>query len=208
MSHFIKVALNFLAQLVIMPLVLLTWLESILARNAELVFHTCGQFVSLLPGLPGAFLRRAYYTLTLERCSPHCHIGFGVLISHRSTVIDAHTYIGNYALIGSCHLGEHCLIGSRASIVSGKSLHEKNPDGSWTAFKHDKLARIHLGKHVWVGEGAILMADIGEGSCVGSGSVVTTKVKSGVMVTGNPARFVKNYDVPGQESPVVARVGE
>lgn len=195
MKRTIKLMLNTVGQFIVLPFVIMTWLERLISSRCEVVFNTCGQLMALLPGLPGAFLRRAFYTLTLERCSAECHIGFGVLISHRGVVIEEHAYVGNYALLGSCHLGAHCLIGSRASIVSGKSLHEKNLDGTWTAFSHDKIERVKVGRHVWIGEGAIIIADVGDGSCVGSGSVVTTNVKSNVMVSGNPARFVKSFEV-------------
>jgi virginiamycin A acetyltransferase len=200
MKNTIKLALNLFGQLLVLPFILLTRAEELLSKDGEVIFNTCAQFMAVLPGLPGAFLRRSYYTLTLEKCSPHCHIGFGAVISHRYAIIEPHVYIGNYALIGSAHLGERCLIGSRASIISGKYLHEKNPDGTWSTFSSDRLERILVGKNVWIGEGAIILADIGEGSCVGAGSVVSVKVKPNIMVVGNPARFVKNFE-PAEQHP-------
>lgn len=199
MKKTVKLSFNLFGQFLVLPFIALTRLEEALSNGGEVVFNACAQCMALLPGLPGAFLRRSYYTLTLEKCSPHCHIGFGTVISHRSVVIEPHVYIGNYALIGSAHLGEHCLIGSRASIVSGKYLHEKNPDGTWSASSSDRIEKISVARHVWIGEGAIIIADIGEGSCVGSGSVVSTKVKPNIMVAGNPARFVKNFGEAGPD---------
>jgi len=108
--------------------------------------------------------------------------------------VEKHVYIGNYALIGSSHLGENCLIGSRASILSGKELHILGDDGTWSSYSAERLAQVTLGKNVWVGEGAIIAADIGEGSMVGSGSVVSTNVKPHILVTGNPARFVSKLE--------------
>ena len=35
---------------------------------------------------------------------------------------------------------------------------------------------------------------IGEGSMVAAGSIVTKSVPAGVVVAGNPARIVKQYD--------------
>lgn len=195
MKQAIKYLLNRLSQILALPLVILCKLEELIfSKDAELIFHTCVHFLAILPGLPGAFLRRGFYSLTLDECSLHCHIGFGTIFSHRATRIEQHVYIGNYALIGSSHLGEYCLIGSRASILSGKALHVLGDDGLWTPYSAERLEPVSLARNVWVGEGAIISADVGEGSMVGSGAVVTTNVKPHIIVTGNPARFVSKLE--------------
>jgi len=193
MKQFIKRALNFISQLIVLPLVIPCKLEEwLFSRHAETVFHTCTNLVALFPGLIGMFLRRAFYSLTLENCSTHCYIGFGVLFSHRNVTVEKHVYIGNYTMIGSAHLGEHCLIGSRVSILSGKALHVLDDNGMWTPFSPERVVKVTLVRNVWVGEGAIVMADVGEGSMVGAGAVLTSNVRSHVIVAGNPARFVRN----------------
>ena len=196
MRHSIKVLLNLLSLLLVLPLIILSKLEEIaFSKNAELVFHTCAHLVALLPGLPGAFLRRAFYAATLDKCSLHCHIGFGTIFSHRSTIVEEHVYIGSYSIIGSAHLGEHCLIGSRVSILSGTALHMLGEDGMWTPYSSELLNQVKLERNVWVGEGAIVAADIGEGCMVGAGSVISTNVKPHIIVAGNPCRFVKNLEI-------------
>jgi acetyltransferase-like isoleucine patch superfamily enzyme len=195
MKQTIKYLLNLLSQLVVLPLVILCKLEEIIfSKNAELIFQMCSHIMAVLPGLPGAFLRRAFYSLTLDECSSHCHIGFGSIFSHRSTTVEKHVYIGSYAIIGSAHLGEHCLIGSRVSILSGKALHVLGDDGMWTPYSAERLSQVKLARNVWIGEAAVIAADVGEGSMVGAGSVITTNVKPHIIVTGNPARFVKNLE--------------
>ena len=195
MRQVIKYILNLLSLILVLPLIIICKLEEfILSRDVELFFHICAHFLALLPGLPGAFLRRAFYSQTLDKCSLHSHIGFGSIFSHRSTTIEKHVYIGSYAIIGSAHLGEHCLIGSRVSILSGKELHVLGDNGMWTPYSAERLNQVKLANNVWVGEGAIIAADIGEGSMIGAGSVITTDVKPHVIVTGNPARFVKNLE--------------
>ncbi len=178
-----------------MPLVLFCKLEEIaFTRDSETLFHICTHIIAMLPGLPGVFLRRAFYSLTLDECSMHCHVGFGSMFSHRSAKVGKHVYIGSYSIIGSADLGEHCLIGSRVSILSGKALHVLGDDGMWTPYSSDRLSQVKVSKNVWIGEGAIIVADVGEGSMIGAGSVVTSNIKPHVIVTGNPARFVKNLN--------------
>jgi acetyltransferase-like isoleucine patch superfamily enzyme len=44
---------------------------------------------------------------------------------------------------------------------------------------------------VWIGEAAVVMADIGRSSTVAAGAVVSSCVPPGIVVAGNPARFVR-----------------
>jgi len=199
MRKIAKISLNLFSQILVIPFVLLSWLEErLFQKDSELLFNLCSQIMAILPGVPGAFLRRAFYTLTLEKCSPHCHIGFGSIISHRCTTIEKHAYIGSYALIGHAHIGEHCLIGSRVSILSGEALHVLDNNGMWTPYSSELLSRVTISKNVWIGEGAIISADIGESCMIGAGSVISSNIKSKIMVAGNPARFVKNLEQTGK----------
>jgi len=196
MKDAIKAGLHLLCQVLVAPLGLLCWLEKqVQGPDSEVVFAFCAQIVALLPGLPGAFLRRAFYTQTLDFCAAHCHIGFGTLFSHRSARVHEHAYIGSYALIGTAEIGAHALIGSRVSILSGAGLHERDDDGGWTPYAPERRQTVHVGANAWIGEAAVIVADIGSGSMVGAGAVVTAAVRDGVVVTGNPARFVRRLDV-------------
>lgn len=132
MKQQIKKALNRICQLIVLPLVIPCKLEEwCMSRHAETVFHTCTHIVALLPGLPGMFLRRAFYSLTLESCSTECSIGIGALFTHRNVTVVKPVYIGNYSMIGAAHLGEHCLLASRVSILSGKTLHTLDENERW-----------------------------------------------------------------------------
>lgn len=183
MKDAIKFSLNLISQFLVLPFAIICKLEEVLLPgHAETVFNSCTHVMAVLPGLPGSFLRRAFYTLTLESCSPHCHIGFGTIFSHRGAKVGRHVYIGNYALIGTADIGENSLIGSRASILNGEALHERDESGKWTPFSADRLSEVSIAKNVWVGEGAMIMADVGEGSMIGAGSVVTSRIKPHVLV--------------------------
>lgn len=196
----LKSGLHLLCQLIVAPLGLLCWLEKRSpGPESEGIFGFCAQLLAILPGLPGAFLRRAFYTLTLDRCSAHCHIGFGTLFSHRSVTVGDFAYIGNYALIGSADIGPHALIGSRVSILSGASLHERDGSGGWTSYAPERRETVHVGADVWIGEAAVISADVGAGSMVGAGAVVTSAVREAVVVTGNPARFVRRLEGDGTD---------
>jgi acetyltransferase-like isoleucine patch superfamily enzyme len=149
-----------------------------------------------MPGRPGVFLRAAFYESTLAACGPNLYVNFGAFFTHRVAEVGSAVYIGPYALVGAARLGDGCSIGSRASVLSGTALHEPGPDGRWTPFHVDKLRMVSIGEHVLVGEGAILMADIGPRSLVTAGAVVSAPMPGGIVVAGNPARYVRKLEWP------------
>jgi acetyltransferase-like isoleucine patch superfamily enzyme len=149
---------------------------------------------ALVPGAVGMFLRRGFYWWTLERCAESVTIGFGALFSRQNAIMEAGAYVGSYALVGSAWIGENTLIGSRASLLSGGRQHEWLPTGRWSGVDEHRLRRLVIGANTWIGEGAIIMADVGEGCMVAAGAVVSSPVPPGVMVAGNPARFVRRVE--------------
>jgi virginiamycin A acetyltransferase len=171
-------------------------LERRVAPRSERVFNTCAQAVALLPGLPGMILRRGFYRLALDSCARDCFIGFGVIFTHRAVVIEQDVYIGPYALIASSRLREGCLIGSRASILSGGGLHSLGPSGRWLAADMSKMVQIDIGAGAWIGEGAIIIADLGPGAMAAAGAVITTPVPARVLAAGNPARMIRKLEPP------------
>ena len=187
--------LNAVALGVVSPAALTCWLERRGRPRAQGFFSLWAHIFAVLPGTPGMFLRRAFYRWTLEGCAEEVTIEFGALFSRRTAVLETGVYVGAYALIGSAWIRAHSLIGSRASLLSGGQHHELLPSGRWSATDDGKLHRIVIGANTWVGEGAILMAGTGDGCMVAAGSVVSSTVPPGVMVAGNPARFVRSLAV-------------
>jgi len=82
-----------------------------------------------------------------------------------------------------------------------------------TAFRHDDPHRpiaaqglseprpVHVGNHVMVGFGAIIMpgVSIGDHASIGAGAVVVEDVPARGVVVGNPARLVRAFDEATQE---------
>ena len=172
-------------------------LERRIAPNSERLFSTVAQTVALLPGLPGLILRRGFYRLALESCARDCFIGFGAIFTHRDVVVERDVYIGPYALVASSRLREGCLIGSRVSLLSGGALHTMGPNGRWLPSDFSRAVQIEIGEGAWIGEGAIIIADVGAGAMAAAGSVVPTPIPARVLVGGNPARMIRRLEHPG-----------
>jgi len=191
MQATVKKILNLFSLALVFPFFLLSFFESKFFPSSEIAYQFGAHCMAILPGLPGMYLRRAYYHLTAVECDLSTTIGFGTLLTHRNVVVKERTAIGNYSVLGAVKIGEGCEIGSRVSIPSGKQQHSLTEDGTWTPFDLNAAQVISIADNVWIGEGAIVMADVGGGSLIAAGAVVLRSVPSGVVVGGNPAKIVK-----------------
>jgi acetyltransferase-like isoleucine patch superfamily enzyme len=113
-------------------------------------------------------------------------IGRGVAIGPRS-VVQVNGSIGDFALIGM-----------HVQII-GREDHEISEVGlpmslsTWVGDREERPRdAVHIGRDVWVGASSIILGgvDIGEGSIIGAGAVVTKNVPPYSIVVGNPARII------------------
>ena len=176
--------------LVVLPLIVLAWLEKRLSRS-EILFLLCAQSLAVVPGFPGQWLRGAYYFGTLERCSWEVRFGFGTLFTHRGALIGPRVSTGAYCVIGHANIGGDVMIGSRVSIPSGKRQHL---DEAGRLAPVTRFEQVRVGAQGWIGEGAILLADVGEGCIVSAGAVVIDAMPGGQLIGGNPARAIRDIE--------------
>lgn len=92
-------------------------------------------------------------------------------------------------------IGDRVLIAPNVQFYA--ATHPTEPKARGELWEFGKP--ITIGSDVWIGGGSIICpgVTIGDKSIVAAGSVVTKDVPSGVIVGGNPAKFIK--DVPTSE---------
>jgi acetyltransferase-like isoleucine patch superfamily enzyme len=204
-SLLLKRLLFGLAVLVVWPLWLVTRLERAVGTSEE-VFLFCGQCLAIMPGLPGAYLRGAYYFGSIEHCDWEVRIGFGSIFVKRAARIGKHASLGNYCVVGHADIGQAVMMGSRVSIPSGKRQHLD--EAGRLSGSRGQFDRVTIGARSWIGEGAIVLADVGEDCIVGAGAVVSHAVPVRSLVSGNPARVVRSVDVVATEDRQSEHVSE
>jgi carbonic anhydrase/acetyltransferase-like protein (isoleucine patch superfamily) len=155
--------------------------------------HACAQ----APGLPGDYLRVAYYRLTLEQCPLHSRISFGSFFAQPQVRVAAGVYIGAYCVIGASCIGERTQIASAVQILSGRRQHQRLEDGQLDPARK-QFESIMIGADCWIGAAAIVMEDVGDGSTIGAGAIVTHPVPPRSVAVGNPARVIRTLGPGGQ----------
>ena len=160
--------------------------------TSERIFQLWVDIFALFPGLPGSIVRSVFYKLVLSDCSLDVKISAYVSIAHREIYLSPGVIITSYTSVGRCSIGKGTGIGSGCHIISGKKEHNVTSDGVDFTVPL-KGSSIKIGERVWIGDGCIIMADIGDGAIIGAGSVVTKPVPEYCVVAGNPAKVLKKY---------------
>jgi virginiamycin A acetyltransferase len=158
----------------------------------ESAFRFFAQLCALGPGLPGDYLRMAYYKLTLEACDLESRVEFGSFFAHPQVRLGRLVYIGSYCVLGRTSIGERTQVASGVQILSGRRQHARDQHGRLLAGDLKEFGRVTIGADCWIGAGAMVMADVGDGSTVGAGSVVVKPVPPASVAVGSPARVVSS----------------
>jgi len=162
-----------------------------LTGNETRAFQTGSQVLSLIPSTIGTYLRAAYLSSASEKVANNVSIGFLTLLSNPNISIGEFVYIGAQCNIGSCDIGEDCLIGSGIHILSGKNQHNFERLDVPIRLQGGKLTKIRIGRNCWIGNNSTIMANIGNNSIVAAGSLVVDDVPENCIVGGNPAKIIK-----------------
>jgi virginiamycin A acetyltransferase len=189
MREFIKALLRGVALLVVAPILLWYFAWSLILGHDRMV-ESCSQALALVPGLSGQYLRRAFLARTLAECGDSAVIGFGTVFSRTGARIGARAYIGPLCTIGLAHIKDDALVAAGVHIPSGPRTHGIDPSIPIRDQRGDARL-VTIGRGAWIGNNAVVMADVGDGTIVGAGAVVTSPIPDRVIAAGVPARVVR-----------------
>lgn len=159
--------------------------------NKEGSFWTFSQLFSLFPGMIGSYLRKNFFRVSMRRCDKDCAILFGTIFSQTDTEIGKGVYIGPNCNIGKCKIEDNCTVGSNVHIMSGKRQHNFDDLHAPIQQQGGFLEKVVIGENSWIGNGSLIMANVGKKCIIGAGSVVTKDIEDFCIVAGNPAKLLK-----------------
>jgi acetyltransferase-like isoleucine patch superfamily enzyme len=195
MKTLAKFVAEAVATALVLPAFVLYQLGKLCLGQAK-AFPGWSQAFALLPGLAGVYLRRAFYRLVFPRCSSGSWIGFGTVFSHATAEVGQDVYVGVYCCLGDVTLEDDVLLGSHISIMNGGGQHGierldipiREQPGCWP--------RITIGRDSWIGDRAVILADVGKHCVIGAGSVVTKPIPDYAIALGSPARIIRYRNQP------------
>jgi virginiamycin A acetyltransferase len=164
----------------------------------SVLFEFFAQLLALVPGILGSFWRAAFYKLTLEDCSIDSAIAFGTFFSRRRVIIAPRVSIGSYCIIGQAKIGTGTQISSHVEIP-GARQHLRDFDGRLSDSSSAPESYVTIGAHCWIGASAIIMADVGDQTTIGAGSVVVKDIPANVIAVGVPAKPIKT-SIPADDA--------
>lgn len=150
------------------------------------------QTLSLVPGLLGDYLRRAFLARSIAHCDRSATIQFGTIFSQAGARIDANVYVGPRCHLGLVHLERDVLLAAAVHVPSGGETHGiADPD---RPIREQPGARklVRIGEGTWVGSAAVVLADVGRHCVIGAGAVVTTPIPDYAIAAGVPARVIRS----------------
>lgn len=129
-------------------------------KLAELLIYKGAEFVSLIH--PKAFIQ------------PYTEIGIGSVIGHSASIGD-NVKIGKFVNIMGSMIGQNSIIDDYSTT---------------TGFAN--VASAKIGKRVFIGSHAVVLnhLSVGDDAYICAGSIVVSKVKSGIKVIGYPAKKI------------------
>jgi len=204
MKALLKSLANGLGLLLVLPAYLGFRLGA-LAFGPGQAFPGWSQALSLIPGLTGVYLRRSFYRLVFPRCGAGACLSFGTIFSHPTAEIGRKVYVGPYGCLGDVNLEDDVLLGSHVSVMNGGGQHGierldipiREQPGEWP--------RVTIGEDTWIGDRAIVLANVGKHCVIGAGSVVNKPIPDYAIAVGVPAKVVRYRT--GAPQPAVALNG-
>lgn len=155
-------------------------------------FFTSSRLLALAPGAFGIRVRRYWYRGTLARCGEDLVVEWLTALKTADARIGSRVSIGSMCWIAEVEIGDDVMIGSRVAIQGGNRQHGFDRLDVPMNQQPGQLLTVVIGRDVWIGTGATVMADVAEGTIVGAGAVVTSTFPSFSILGGVQARVIRH----------------
>ena len=190
MREIVKAGARGLATLCIAPALLSYGIRS-LVMGRDRALEGSSQALSMVPGVLGQYLRRAFLSCVIAHCASSAVIEFGTIFSSVGTRIDENVYLGPRCHIGLAHFERDVLVGPAVHVPSGRLTHGIGDGVAPIRDQQGERTLVRIGEGSWIGSAAVVMADVGRHTVVGAGAVVTKALPDRVVAGGVPARILR-----------------
>ncbi|MBI5397715.1 MAG: acyltransferase [Verrucomicrobia bacterium] len=191
---------RFIETLVTLPVLLLLAVY----RLRLVAFLTVSEALAPVPGLVGVFWRRRWYRATLAGCGRALYVDWMAAFRSPQASVGDNVFLGPFCWLGRVELGSDIMLGGHVRILSGAHHHNFDRLDIPMTQQFGELATVRIGSDVWVGNGAVIMADVAPGTVIGAGAVVTKTFEPRSIVAGVPARVIRKRGESGPPASAAA----
>jgi acetyltransferase-like isoleucine patch superfamily enzyme len=142
--------------------------------------------------MTGQYLRRAFLQRVIARCHSSVLVEFGSFFSQTGAMLDENVYIGPRCGLGLVHLQKDVLLAANVQIPSGGQTHYFDDPNKPIREQGGERRLVTIGEGAWIGTGALVLADVGKGTIVAAGAVVTKPLPDNVIAAGVPAKVIRS----------------
>src|SRR4030095_10137818 len=100
------------------------------------------------------------------RCHHSATVEFGTFFSQPGAILDENVYVGPRCGLGLLPLARDVLLATNVQIPSGGMTHYFNDPTRPIREQGGERKMVTVGAGAWIGSGAILLADVGQGGIV------------------------------------------
>jgi acetyltransferase-like isoleucine patch superfamily enzyme len=175
----------------VFPIYIFSYFYYTLYRVRLLKFMTASELLSVYPGSFGIYLRRGFYNHSFKKCGKNLVVGFGSIFAYPDIEIGDDLVIEDYCIISKCVIGNNVTIASNVSLMSGAHHHGTSRTDTPMREQPGTLKTINIGDDVWIGTRSVIMDDVGTGSVIGAGAVVTKPIPEYSIAVGVSAKVIK-----------------
>ena len=134
-------------------------------------------------------LRYEFYRWTLREVGQNVVIDFGTIFNYRDVRIGDHDLIGKFNVVHHCDFGSYVMTGERCTFLSGSHDRHTEQRNIPMALQGGQMKRITIEDDVWIGVHSVIADNVGSGSIIAIGTVITNPVPSGTSRHWQPCTF-------------------
>src|SRR5207237_7342340 len=123
-------------------------------------------------------------------CAADACLSFGTTFSHPTARVGRTVYVGPYCCLGDVTLEDDVLIGSQVSVMNGGAQHGIDRLDIPVREQPGKWPHVTIGQDSWIGDRAVVLADVGKHCVIGAGAVVCSAIPDYAIALGVAARGV------------------
>lgn len=155
-------------------------------------FEHIAMRISQIPYRLGIKVRYQFYRKHLKSVGENVTFSFGSLVTNTDTIIGSNVRFGPYCSVGLANIGDDIITAQHVHILSGAKQHSFASRTLPIWKQAGNIQCVTLAGDNWIGANVVVMANVGYGTVLGSGSIVVNDMPEMSVAAGSPCKKLKS----------------